>query len=102
PQGAVGAQGAAGAQGPVGPQGATGASPWSLSGSNTFYNAGNVGVGDSTPASLFTVGSGDKFQVDATGNIFLTDQNATIRFPGTAGPNVPMIEMFATGTSNAD
>jgi hypothetical protein len=31
---------------------------------------GNVGIGDSTPASLFTVGNGDLFQVDATGRMF--------------------------------
>ncbi len=32
-------------------------------------NGGNVGVGDSTPASLFTVGSGDLFQVNSSGAI---------------------------------
>ncbi len=31
--------------------------------------AGNVGIGDSTPASMFTVGSGDLFQVNSSGNI---------------------------------
>ncbi len=28
----------------------------------------NVGIGDASPLSLFTVGSGDKFQVDSSGN----------------------------------
>jgi hypothetical protein len=32
--------------------------------------AGNVGIGDATPAALFTVGSGDLFQVDTTGRMF--------------------------------
>lgn len=32
--------------------------------------AGNVGIGDSTPLSLFTVGNGDLFQVDNTGRVF--------------------------------
>ncbi|MFC1703058.1 hypothetical protein ACFLZO_01190, partial [Patescibacteria group bacterium] len=33
------------------------------------YHAGNFGIGDATPASLLTVGSGDKFRVDSSGNI---------------------------------
>jgi hypothetical protein len=36
----------------------------------TFAAAGNVGIGDTTPASLFTVGNGDLFQVDSTGRMF--------------------------------
>ena len=38
---------------------------------------GNVGVGDSTPASLFTVGNGDLFQVNSSGQATFT--------PGTTG-----------------
>lgn len=34
-----------------------------------FTTAGNFGVGDATPASLFTVGSGDLFQVNGSGNL---------------------------------
>ncbi|KPJ85734.1 hypothetical protein AMJ57_01960 [Parcubacteria bacterium SG8_24] len=33
------------------------------------YFAGNVGIGDASPASLLTVGSGDAFRVDGFGNI---------------------------------
>src|SRR3990167_3728113 len=32
-------------------------------------STGNVGIGDTSPASLFTVGSGDLFQVNSTGQI---------------------------------
>lgn len=32
-------------------------------------STGNVGIGDATPAGLLTVGTGDAFQVDASGNI---------------------------------
>lgn len=32
--------------------------------------SGNVGIGDTSPTSLFTVGSGDVFQVNTTGDIF--------------------------------
>ncbi len=35
----------------------------------TILSGGNVGVGDTTPAALFTVGNGDLFQVDSSGVI---------------------------------
>jgi fibronectin-binding autotransporter adhesin len=38
----------------------------------TWFPNGNVGIGDTTPASLFTVGDGDDFQVDTTGNMSTT------------------------------
>jgi hypothetical protein len=34
-----------------------------------IFEAGNVGVGDTSPTALFTVGSGDLFQVNSTGAI---------------------------------
>jgi hypothetical protein len=54
PQGPAGPQGPTGAtgpEGPAGPQEPMGASPWGLNGSNTYYTAGNVGVGTTTPAA---------------------------------------------------
>ena len=33
---------------------------------------GNVGIGDTTPASLFTVGDGDKFQINTLGSLTTT------------------------------
>lgn len=50
----------------------------------TILSGGNVGVGDTTPASLFTVGNGDKFQVDTNGNI-LSINNVATSFPSTQG-----------------
>jgi len=35
----------------------------------TVLNSGNIGIGDTTPASLFAVGSGDLFQVNSSGII---------------------------------
>lgn len=36
-------------------------------------NGGNVGIGDSSPASLFTVGNGDLFRIDSSGRIMTVD-----------------------------
>ncbi|MBI4457356.1 hypothetical protein HY633_00120, partial [Candidatus Uhrbacteria bacterium] len=35
----------------------------------TVLGNGNVGIGDTSPAALFTVGDGDDFQVSSTGNL---------------------------------
>jgi hypothetical protein len=80
-----------------------GSSQWTTSGANIHYNLGNVGIGDATPAATLTVGDGDKFQVfGAEGDVVFTDDNATIRFPATTLPNSPMLQMFSSGTQNAD
>jgi Chaperone of endosialidase len=42
----------------------------STTGTSSF--AGNVGFGDTTPSALLTVGSGDLFQVNSTGNVSTT------------------------------
>ena len=39
----------------VGPKGDTGASPWVLSGSGSYYNIGNVGIGTATPNATLEV-----------------------------------------------
>jgi Head domain of trimeric autotransporter adhesin len=52
-----------------------------------LFNGGNVGIGDTTPVALFTVGNGDLFQVDASGgvitsgDILLTGGTRTIDNP---------------------
>lgn len=45
--------------------------------SNGLIVSGNVGIGDSSPNSLFTVGNGDLFQVTSAGDISTTSSNAT-------------------------
>lgn len=54
---------------------ASSATKWGiyLSGETKNYFSGNVGIGDSTPASLFTVGNGDLFQVNSSGIISSID-----------------------------
>jgi len=61
---------------------------------------GNLGIGDTNPASLLTVGQGDKFQVSSIGALSFTDDLAPITFPPAAGVNAPMINMFSSGTGN--
>ena len=41
-------------------------------------NGGNVGVTDATPASLFTVGDGDRFQVDSNGSVIYNPSVAQV------------------------
>ncbi|MDP5169981.1 MAG: tail fiber domain-containing protein, partial [Bacteroidia bacterium] len=78
-------------------------SQWTTAGANIHYTAGNVGIGDATPAATLTVGNGDKFQVvGADGDVLFTDPQASIRFPAVTSASAPMIQMFSTGTQNAD
>lgn len=46
----------------------------------TINQDGNMGIGDTTPASLLTVGNGDRFQVDTTGDI-VKIKNVTYAWP---------------------
>jgi hypothetical protein len=91
PQGPQGIPGPEGLQGPVGPQGpigpegpAGGDSFWTLNGTIAYYNDGNVGIGTSTPSSIFAT----KSSVDFGGITIQTGDNTLdqgIRFQnGTA------------------
>ncbi len=62
----------------------------------TVLSNGNVGIGDTTPAALFTVGTNDALQVDASGNLTTTGTitsglingqtiSSTANFTGTLG-----------------
>jgi hypothetical protein len=118
PQGLQGPQGIPGTPGPDGPQGPPGTIPdgsqagntpywngttWVVNSSNIFNNGGNVGIGTLNPPSKFSVGNGNKFQVDGnTGSITFTDPMASLRFPATNAENAPMMYMFGSGTQNAD
>jgi hypothetical protein len=55
PTGSTGSTGPQGPEGPQGPQGQAGDSHWAISGGNTFYTSGNVGVGLTDPNSTLHV-----------------------------------------------
>ena len=44
----------------------------------TVLESGNVGIGDTTPGSLLTVGAGDLFQVTSAGNVLMADAKSLI------------------------
>ena len=62
-----------------------------------IMNDGNVGIGDTSPLSPLTVGSGDKFQVDANGNIVKLN-NVTTSFPATQGSADSILVNNGSGT----
>jgi hypothetical protein len=57
---------------------------WKWTGSNLYFNSGNVGIGNSTAGALLDVGSASQFQINATGNITRLN-NITTSFPAVQG-----------------
>jgi hypothetical protein len=53
-------------------------------GGNLLVSYGNIGVGDTTPASALTVGNGDLFQVNSTGNL-IRIKNIPYDWPSATG-----------------
>jgi len=62
-------------------------SQWVNISSNIYFNTGNVGIGNTSPNSLLSVGTNNQFQVNTSGNITKIN-NTTTSWPssqGTAG-----------------
>ncbi len=68
--------------------------------SNLFVEAatGEVGIGTTNPVARLHVNGVSRFTDDLT----FQDDLDSIRFPNVSGASSPMIEMFVSGTSNAD
>ena len=62
----------------------------------TFTDTGNLGIGDSTPASALTVGNGDLFQVNSSGNIVKIN-NVTYDWPNAQAGGFRVLTNNGTG-----
>jgi len=65
--------------------------------SMVILNTGYVGIGDSSPASLFTVGSSDAFQVSLSGNISTTATGTALNLSGAATTGISISGGATTG-----
>ncbi|RMH18387.1 MAG: hypothetical protein D6698_07140, partial [Gammaproteobacteria bacterium] len=76
------------------------------SGSGNSYFGSNLGIGDASPASLLTVGNGDLFQVDSSGDIVqiggaahsIVDTYGELTL-NSAGANIVLNDQVALGSS---
>lgn len=62
-----------------------------------IMNGGNVGIGDTTPASLLTVGNGDLFQVNSSGNLVKIN-NIAYSWPSAQGGANAVLTNSGAGT----
>ena len=65
-------------------------SQWVSVNSNVCFNSGNVGIGNTSPASLLSVGNNNQLQVNSSGNITKINNVATSwpSIQGAAGANL--------------
>ena len=62
-----------------------------------LYIAGNVGIGDSSPAASLTVGDGDKFQVSYEGNLIKIN-NVSYSWPSSQGSSGTFLKNNGNGS----
>lgn len=82
----------------VGGSGITNAGGFSTLGTSYFQS--NVGIGDTTPASLFTVGDGDLFQINSSGAIIAATgitSTGTITFSDLGGSGTRCVQVDNSG-----
>lgn len=63
----------------------------------TINSSGNFGIGDTSPLALFTVGNGDLFQVDSTGDL-IKIRNVTYSWPSSQGGANTYLKNNGSGT----
>ncbi|MFM7088338.1 MAG: beta strand repeat-containing protein, partial [Candidatus Paceibacterota bacterium] len=65
-----------------------------------IFDSGNVGIGDTTPTALFTVGASDAFQVNSSGAIAAATgitSSGTITLSGLGGGGTQCVQVSNTG-----
>ena len=66
----------------------------------TILSLGNVGIGDTSPAELFTVGSGDLFTIDSSGNASTTGYVQIGKTFGASGVTLGAGDLFVGDDTN--
>jgi hypothetical protein len=92
----------------------TGMNSGFLNNGNTNSSGLTFGVGSGEGIASKRTAGGNQFgldfytsfakrlSIDNSGNLIIPSDSQSIRFPATVGANNPMIQMFASGTGNAD
>ncbi len=68
---------------------------WSLNGSDTYYNTGNVGVGTNSPSSKLQISDGDIYLDNASNGVIMTSPNGSCFRMTVSDAGVPVFSPIA-------